>query len=52
MLDKWQEILNKCKKLGRTTSIWLWHEETLAIMKQNLYELNKKKLLSAKTTNF
>ncbi len=52
MLDKWQELLNKCKSIGRTTSIWIWHEETLAIMKTNLYELNKKKLMSAKTTNF
>ena len=52
MLEKYQELLNKCKTRTRATFIWLWHEETLAKMKSNLIELNKKKLMSAKTTNF
>ena len=51
MLDKYQKLLKKCKEKGRATAIWGWHEETLAKMKLNLFEL-KKKLPTFDTDNF
>ena len=42
MLDKYQRLLDECKKKGRAVAIYGWHEETLAKMKLNLYELKKK----------
>lgn len=42
MLDKWQELLDKLKRDYRCTEIKLYHEETLAKMKLNLYELGGK----------
>lgn len=41
MLKEYQELLQRLKKIGRCNSIHLWHEETLAKMKLNLFQLRK-----------
>ncbi len=38
---KWHGLLNKCKKISRCNSIWLWHEETLAKMQARVRKLKK-----------
>ena len=42
--EKYNEILNKCKKVSRATSIHLWHEETLARLRARLMDLEKQKI--------
>lgn len=48
---KYHDLLQKCKKTSRCTTIHLWHEETLARMRARLMDLElqkKRTRLSAK----
>lgn len=51
MLEKYQKLLNECKKKSRATSIWCWHEVTLSKMRLNLIELKKKSSIARQTTS-
>lgn len=41
LIQKWQNMLDRLAKQSRCTSIWLWHEETLARMRARLMDLKK-----------
>lgn len=41
---KYDDLLKKCKRIGRSNSIILWFEETSAKMKLNMLDLQNKKI--------
>ena len=41
---KYDEILRRCKKHTRCTTIHLWHEETLARLRARLMDLKMQKI--------
>lgn len=47
-MPKWYEkyfnLIEKCKKQSRATSIYLWHEEMLAKMRARLMNLELQKI--------
>lgn len=42
--EKYNNLLNKAKKISRANSIYLWHEETLARMRARLTNLEVQKI--------
>lgn len=42
--EKWKKLINKCKRMGRCNSIYLWHEMTLAKLQARKMDLEKQKM--------